>query len=541
MGFGEMAKKVEMAWRQKSRALWLKYGDNTTKFFHKSANAHRRFNNIDLLETDGEPSPFEAQEIWANVLCSFSVAFFKHSWEVVNTEVIVTIQNFHERGIFERSFNATSVALIPRKVGAKELKDFRPISLIGSIYKIISKLLTERLKKVMHKLVDDKQMAFLIAKECINSRIKDKEPEKWVSWIHYCINTTKFSVLVNVSPAGFFSSQRGWTKARGSTIPFFVNHCHGETKYDMMKTAQSNSWIIDFRVDSRAVNNLEITHLQYVDDTLVFCGADKGQIRFLRVIFILFELLSRLHINWNKSFLYPVNEVLDIHNVSNILGGRIGMLPTIYLGMPRGAKSNSKDIWNGVPEKCLPQMKVIAEKYDMDGEWTTKAVTTHYTLQKHKEGWTIVPACIWWIILKERNQRYAQTVPTRQIFVEMQRDRSLQQQNADAYDCSNFVDLDWLSSSGNSCEEEFLDRSLFMNSPIGGPSSENVVSDIVGERTPVSSEGGCSMNVGISVTSQGTENAGAEASYSDAQSCVVVEELSDSFARWVNFGETLCH
>ncbi|KAF3682602.1 hypothetical protein FXO37_02244 [Capsicum annuum] len=88
----------------------------------------------------------------------------------------------------------------------------------------------------------------------------------------------------------------------------------------------------------------------------------------------------------------------------------------------------------------------------------------------------------------------------------MQRDRSLQQQNADAYDCSNFVDLDWLSSSGNSCEEEFLDRSLFMNSPIGGPSSENVVSDIVGERTPVSSEGGCSMNVGISVTSQVTDN-----------------------------------
>ncbi|MCE3215469.1 hypothetical protein HAX54_002521 [Datura stramonium] len=137
--------------------------------------------------------------------------------------------------------------------------------------------------------------------------------------------------------------------------------------------------------------------------------------------------------------------------------------------------------------------------------------------------------------------QYAQTVPTRQLFVEMQRDRSLEQQNADAYDCSNFVDLDWLSSSGNSCEEELLDRSLFTNSPIGGLSSENVVSDIVGETTPLSSEGGCSMNVGISVTSQGTENAGAEASYTDAQSCVVVEELSDSFVRWVNCGETLCH
>ncbi|CAN4084925.1 unnamed protein product [Withania somnifera] len=61
--------------------------------------------------------------------------------------------------------------------------------------------------------------------------------------------------------------------------------------------------------------------------------------------------------------------------------------------------------------------------------------------------------------------RYAQTVPTRQLFVEMQRDRSLEQQNADAYDCSNFVDLDWLSSSGNSCEEELLDSILILCMP----------------------------------------------------------------------------
>lgn len=66
-----------------------------------------------------------------------------------------------------------------------------------------------------------------------------------------------------------------------------------------------NSWLTGFRVDSRAVNNLEITHLLYADDTLVFCGADRGQIRFLRVIIILFEAISGLQINWSKSFLYP--------------------------------------------------------------------------------------------------------------------------------------------------------------------------------------------------------------------------------------------
>ena len=91
--------------------------------------------------------PFEEQEIWpslqacggdkANGPDGYTMALFKHYWEVVNTEFITTIQNFHERDIFERNFNATYVALIPKKVGAKELKVFWPIILIGSMNKII--------------------------------------------------------------------------------------------------------------------------------------------------------------------------------------------------------------------------------------------------------------------------------------------------------------------------------------------------------------------------------------------------------------------
>lgn len=71
-------------------------------------------------------------------------------------------------------------------MGAVDLKDYRPISLIGCEYKILSKVLIERLKKVIHKLVDKQQTTFikgrriidaaLIAYECVDSRLTDNLP-----------------------------------------------------------------------------------------------------------------------------------------------------------------------------------------------------------------------------------------------------------------------------------------------------------------------------------------------------------------------------
>lgn len=172
------------------------------------------------------------------------MTFFTQRWEVVKTEVAATAQNFYEQGVSEKSFNATFVALLPKKVGAKELKDFRPISLIGSFYKIIAKILTKRLKKVMNKLVGTQQIAFikgrqimdaiLTANECVDARFESQEPGivckldiekaydhlnwnyfletlrklgfggRWVSWIRCCISTVKFSILINGSLARFF-------------------------------------------------------------------------------------------------------------------------------------------------------------------------------------------------------------------------------------------------------------------------------------------------------------------------------------------------
>ena len=139
--------------------------------------------------------------------------------------------------------------MIPKKNDASDIRDFRPISLVGSLYKILAKVLANRLKVMLDQLISESQNSFvggrqildsvLIANECADSRMKRKirgviyklDIEKaydnvnweallkslkkmgfggkWCSWIRTCISTVQFSVLVNGTLADFFGSSRG--------------------------------------------------------------------------------------------------------------------------------------------------------------------------------------------------------------------------------------------------------------------------------------------------------------------------------------------
>ena len=82
---------------------------------------------------------------------SFSLAFWSISWDFVKNEVLGFFKEFHEHRRFVENLNATFLVLIPKKPIVEDFKDLRPITLVGGLYKILTKVLTNRIKRVINK------------------------------------------------------------------------------------------------------------------------------------------------------------------------------------------------------------------------------------------------------------------------------------------------------------------------------------------------------------------------------------------------------
>uniref|UniRef100_A0A2N9EI09 Reverse transcriptase domain-containing protein n=1 Tax=Fagus sylvatica TaxID=28930 RepID=A0A2N9EI09_FAGSY len=254
-------------------------------------------------------------------LDGFSLAFFQQCWNVVRSEVLALCQEFHEYCHFERSLNATFVSLIPKKHGADEIKDFRPISLVGGMYKIIAKLLAIRLSVVLGKIISPSQNAFakgrqildfvLIANECLDSRLKEANPdmickldlekaydhvnwefllyllqrrcgfsEKWRRWISFCISSVRFSILVNCNPRGFFQISRSIRQGDPLSPLLFVIIMEALSR--LLDKASGVGLLSGFPVGREASDPLKISHLLFADDTLIFCEANPDSLTYLR-------------------------------------------------------------------------------------------------------------------------------------------------------------------------------------------------------------------------------------------------------------------
>jgi hypothetical protein len=209
-----------------------------------------RFRRLSGVEGSGLTRPFSESEVKAAVWdCdSFkspgpdgvNFGFIKDFWEDMKGEVMRFITEFHRNGKLTKGLNSTFIALIPRVDSPQRLNDFRPISLVGSLYKILA----NRLRIVIGSVISETQTAFvkdrhildniLIANEVVDEARRLKKelllfkvdfekaydsvdwgyldavmgkmgfPTLWRKWIRECVSTATASVLVNGSPTDVF-------------------------------------------------------------------------------------------------------------------------------------------------------------------------------------------------------------------------------------------------------------------------------------------------------------------------------------------------
>nr|GEX52183.1 RNA-directed DNA polymerase, eukaryota, nucleotide-binding alpha-beta plait domain protein [Tanacetum cinerariifolium] len=88
------------------------------------------------------------------------------------------------RGTFPNGCNSSFIALIPKIQNAKSVKDFRPISLIGSLYKIIAKILANRLSSIISDLISDVQSAFVSNRQILDGPFILNELLSWMERIN---------------------------------------------------------------------------------------------------------------------------------------------------------------------------------------------------------------------------------------------------------------------------------------------------------------------------------------------------------------------
>lgn len=94
-------------------------------------------------------------------LDGYTSEFFKAIWAITGGDFVIAVKSFFDKGFLPKGINSTILALIPKKVEAISMKDYKPISCCNVIYKVISKILANRLKRLLPSFISSNKSAFV--------------------------------------------------------------------------------------------------------------------------------------------------------------------------------------------------------------------------------------------------------------------------------------------------------------------------------------------------------------------------------------------
>ncbi|GLT30193.1 hypothetical protein SLA2020_050080 [Shorea laevis] len=420
----------ELFWCQKSRVEWTASGDRNTKFYHASTVIRRGKNRISALKIDGtwekEPSilkhhiqdffvglftkqvtqpcnldysvfqPRLSDEDGNSLLLPASLEevrialfsmkalkspgpdgiqpiFYQKHWDVVSGTLLTFINNALVDGFFDCSLLQAHIALIPKGENPDVIQKFRPICLLNVAYKVLSKVLVNRLRPFLQQLIGPFQNSFLAGRSTTDNVILTQEtvhsmrklrgrkgalafkidlhkafdsvdwdflrqvlvdfniPASLIKLIMFSVTSLQLSVLWNGEELPPFQPQRGLRQG-DPLSPYLFIMVMEKLSHKIQSRMQTRAWK-PFRLSRRG---LALSHLFFADDLMLFCDASHTQVEVVMDCLQEFSSESGLHINLNKSKLY-VSPNIQRH-MAGAFSEACGIPLTsdlgIYLGVP---------------------------------------------------------------------------------------------------------------------------------------------------------------------------------------------------------------
>ncbi|KAK4395689.1 putative mitochondrial protein [Sesamum angolense] len=255
--------------------------------------------------------------------------------------VIEAVTHFFSSGHIPPAINHTYINLIPKSPRAHTVDQFRPISLCNTTYKVISKILANKLKPLLHKIISPFQIAFvpgrninensIISQEIMHylhnkkgkkgymaikidiSKAYDRVEwlfllkllegvglcETFVNWISQCVSSASFSILVNGASFNFFRPTRGIRQENPLSPYLFIIYAEFLSRLLLREEILGNLKGIEVCRIAPA-----ISHLFYADNLIIFCRAEVQDAQLIRNCLSKFEEWSSQVINSQKSLVH---------------------------------------------------------------------------------------------------------------------------------------------------------------------------------------------------------------------------------------------
>ena len=313
--------------------------------------------------------------------------FFQICWDVIKQDLMDMFEEFYESKLDLSRLNYGTITLIPKIKEANQIQQYRPICLLNVVFKFFSKTLMLRLESVMERIINKGQTAFLKGRNIMegtmslheiihDTKVKKKEglvlkldfekaydkvswdflfdcleqrgfPPRWCSWIKKVVTCGTLSVKVNDQMGPYFTSGKG--VRQGDPLSALLFNLAVDALAKMIQMGQQNH-LIKGLIPEYIEGGLAL--LQYADDTILCIQDDLEVAQNLKLLLYLYEGMSGLKINFNKS------EVIMIsHNnekslmYAEMFNCATGSWPIKYLGVPVSGSSIQVSTWLPLVEK----------------------------------------------------------------------------------------------------------------------------------------------------------------------------------------------